>query len=111
MKLGCTTTRLDTDLMQEGCGKVALGNQTFVANLVPLAIRLIKGKGGLCQCPTNWWGTIGEHLVNIDFTASNLPHASDGYCNGGSISIRMDVGDVLRVVQSFPGFSDGPSRG
>ena len=47
--------------------KMAPSYETYDKSGVPFVMKLKKGLYGLRQGPKNWFGTMNDHLSNIDF--------------------------------------------
>ena len=67
--------------------KTALGYEQFGENGVPMTARLLKSLYGLRQSPSNWWRTLGGHLVGIGFKSLKSDLCVYIYSEGSEIGI------------------------
>ena len=95
-QLDYNTAFLNADVEEEVYVKMAPGYEEFDERGIPLVMRLLKSLYGLRQSPTNWWGTIDVHLVEIGFKSLKSDPCVYIYSEGGTIVIlTLYVDDVL----------------
>ena len=95
-QLDYNTAFLNATVEEEVYVKMAPGYEEFNNDGVPLVTRLLKSLYGLRQNPRCWYGTFGEHVVEVGFKSLKSDPCVYIYSEGGAIYVlALYVDDVL----------------
>ena len=95
-QLHYNTAFLNAKVEKEVYVKMAPGYEEFSNDGVSMVMRLLKSLYGLRQSPRCWYGTVDEHVVEIDFKSLKSDPCVYIYSEGGAIYVlTLYVDDFL----------------
>ena len=95
-QLDYNTAFLNAKAEEEVYVKMTPGYEEFNNDGVPMVVRLLKNIYGLRQSPRCWYGTVDEHVVEIDFKSLKSDPCVYIYSEGGAIYVSiLYVDDIL----------------